>query len=298
MKDNLPNLLVIGAMKAGTTSFHEMLSQHPDIFMSMEKETNYFIDAVYNSKNLEWYRDQYVGGEKLKIRGESSVSYSKRHAHPEVIENIVRVLGSDIKIIYILRNPINRFVSNFTDGKTYKHIPPDYSINQFVSLYPLKKNPYALTSLYFYQVSPYLERFSLNNILIIEYEELISSPNNVMNEVFKFLNLENWEVNLRHLNNSSIKSYESAKLVRYRKSNFYRKVSNLIPDVLKKSILSSNIYSKFFKESTRSDCNLLDEDSMQLLKDYFRSDLELLRINTGFQAKHWIDFPEEPDKLN
>ena len=286
----LPNLLVIGAMKAGTSSFHEMLNQHPDIFMSKVKEINYFIDEIYPAKNEEWYKKHFEGGEQLKYRGESSVNYSKRHVHSNVVDRISADLGLDIKIIYLLRNPIKRFVSNFTDGKTYKHIPPDYSINQFVKNNPLDQNPYILTSSYYYQLSTYMERFSLRNILIVEYEELTKNTNKVMTEVFNFLKLKNWETHLPHLNDSSEKRYESATLNQYRNSTLFRKAIQLIPAELKKSMLNSIFFNKLFKVAVSSDSNILDQDSMKLLKDFFKADLEQLRVKAGFQAKNWVDF--------
>jgi hypothetical protein len=56
----LPNFLIIGAMKAGTTSLHSYLTTHPEIYMSIKKEPNYFSSEKNWSKGVEWYESFFV----------------------------------------------------------------------------------------------------------------------------------------------------------------------------------------------------------------------------------------------
>ena len=100
------------------------------------------------------------------------------------------VLGKDVKMIYILRDPIARFQSNFTDGKTYGDVPPDYSINDFA----LKlDNPYLMTSRYHYQLNFFLNFYPLENILLLTAEDLKENPLKVLNEVSDFLGIEKFD---------------------------------------------------------------------------------------------------------
>ena len=66
----LPDFIIIGTMKGGTTSLHHYLSQHPEIFMSKQKELNFFIEERNRRRGLKWYESQFNGTER--IRGEAS----------------------------------------------------------------------------------------------------------------------------------------------------------------------------------------------------------------------------------
>jgi hypothetical protein len=66
----LPNLIIIGAPKCGTTSLHHYLSLHPQISMSREKELNFFIAERNWSKGIAWYAAQFAADNK--VRGEAS----------------------------------------------------------------------------------------------------------------------------------------------------------------------------------------------------------------------------------
>src|SRR5689334_25243197 len=71
----LPNLLVIGAAKAGTTSLHSYLSLHPEIFMSQRKELNFFDDRSRWNKGVEWYKSNF--NDEFRVNGETSPQYSR-----------------------------------------------------------------------------------------------------------------------------------------------------------------------------------------------------------------------------
>lgn len=285
--NNLPNLLVIGAMKAGTTSFHEMLNQHPDIFMSEVKELNFFIDEMYNSKDIEWYRVNFVMGESSKIRGESSVSYTKRHRFPNVPENIYKTLGKEIRLIYILRDPITRFQSNFSDSKTYGHIPANVNVNEFLNQRPLSKLGLVMTGCYNYQLIPFLENFSKENILLLEYEDLFSNTGEIMRKVFDFLEVKYIEFEMPVLNKSTDKQYENETLRKLKKA---RLVTNIIPKNIKKVIYETLLFSFLFKEDVNNPKNLLSLKSIDILREYYLPELESLNSTFGFMPKHWKYF--------
>ncbi len=106
----LPNLLVVGAMKCGTSSLHNYLARHPDIFMSAEKELNFFTGSN-SGQSLDWYKAQFPVD--APVRGESSQNYSKRHnpLFPGAAEAIKAVIP-DTKLIYLVRDPIERYRSH------------------------------------------------------------------------------------------------------------------------------------------------------------------------------------------
>ena len=77
MEGRLPNLLIIGAMKAGTSSLHEYLNLHPDIYMSNPKEIHYYADEFYQNKTKDWYTSFFKTDKK--IAGTTPQSYTKYH---------------------------------------------------------------------------------------------------------------------------------------------------------------------------------------------------------------------------
>lgn len=98
MAGSLPNLIVIGAHKGGTTSLHHYLRQHPQIFMSSLKELDFFVDEFNWPKGIDWYRKQFSS--VAPIRGESSPSYThfpKLKGVPERIHHLI----PDAKLICI-----------------------------------------------------------------------------------------------------------------------------------------------------------------------------------------------------
>jgi hypothetical protein len=104
-RDLLPNLIVIGAMKAGTTSLHAYLSLHPEIFMSANKEPRFFTEEWNWHKGLEWYEAQFP--ERVTIRGESTPDYTKLPEIRNVPERIHSLIP-DVRLIYLVRDPIDR----------------------------------------------------------------------------------------------------------------------------------------------------------------------------------------------
>ena len=104
---SLPNLLIVGAAKSGTTSLHNYLNQHPDVFMCSPKEPHFLINKDIGEKripngiiDIDDYKLLFKGNEYKKYRGESSVMYLQ---FPEItISNIKRFLNSDVKIIIML----------------------------------------------------------------------------------------------------------------------------------------------------------------------------------------------------
>src|ERR671915_544163 len=97
----LPNLIVIGAMKSGTTSLHNYLSLHPEIFMTEVKEPSFFTLEGNWWRGREWYEAQFPVA--AKIRGESSPDYTKHPRHAGAPERMHAMIP-DAKLVYLLRD--------------------------------------------------------------------------------------------------------------------------------------------------------------------------------------------------
>ena len=180
----LPNLIIIGAQKCATTSLHYYLNFHPQISMSREKELDFFIQERNWRKGIEWYKSNFKGEEK--IHGESSPNYTKYPLYDGVPARIHSIVP-EVKLIYILRDPIERIVSsyihNYSSGTENREISEALSDMDF-------NNTYICRSKYFMQLKQYLQFFPYSNIMIITREELFNDRRRTLNKIFRFLNID------------------------------------------------------------------------------------------------------------
>ena len=108
-RDYLPNFIIIGAAKSATTTLTTILPQHPDIFISKPKEPKFF--GRYYKKGWDWYASRFKKGKDFALRGEGSTMYaSGLHSFSKTPELMHRYLP-DLKLIYIVRHPLDRIVS-------------------------------------------------------------------------------------------------------------------------------------------------------------------------------------------
>lgn len=181
----LPNFLIIGAMKAGTTSLHHYLSQHPDVQMSSRKELHFFTSNRY--RGLEWYESFFEGAPPKKLRGEASPSYSKFHEFDDVPGEIAAALGHSTKLLYLVRQPIDRALSHIMHSRAAGESRTDYEEALRSMSYG---NTFIQTSLYGAQLSRFRDVFPTANILVLETEQLEQHRNAAMTAVCAFLGID------------------------------------------------------------------------------------------------------------
>jgi hypothetical protein len=188
----LPNFLVIGATKGGTTSLHHYLGQHPEIFVLPQKETNFFaqdsslclIDQTVTSK--EEYAALFADAGDAKAIGETSPAYLAVPDTPELIAKMI----PDIKLITILRNPIERAHSHFLmrkrQGKETRETLEECL--QIDDLDPMRS--YKSRGFYGEQLERYRKQFPMEQIHVFLYEDFLEDPLQVCKECSQFLDVD------------------------------------------------------------------------------------------------------------
>jgi hypothetical protein len=179
----LPNLIVIGAAKCGTTSLHWYLGSHPEITMSQEKELNYFVAEERWSRGLDWYESQF---RESRVRGESSPDYT---AYPHFVGVPSRMAATvpDAKLIYLVRDPVERIVSQYrfrrwvTKGETCEL---DAAVRDF------DRSLYVALSSYAMQLEQYLEHFAPERILVLDQADLRLQREDTLRRAFHFLDVD------------------------------------------------------------------------------------------------------------
>lgn len=179
MNQRLPDFLIIGAMKSGTTTLYEYLERHPQVFMATPKEPNFFsMDEVYQ-KGADWYASLFAEAGADQLCGEASPSYSRFPRFPTTASRIAQTLP-ETKILYIMRHPVERFYSNYVFDRSYGFKD---SIRD-----TLDSRAYVLeTSNYMLQIEKYLEHFSREQMYFLLLEDLKEAPGQALSEVSRFL---------------------------------------------------------------------------------------------------------------
>jgi hypothetical protein len=196
----LPTAVIIGAQKAGTTSLHRYLSEHPDVGVPNAKEVHYF--SIRSDNHMDWYRAHFPLQGEAPIVLESSPSYL---FHPRAAERVHRALPQ-VKLIALLRNPVDRAYSqhqmNFRKG-----IEP-LSFEEAIAAEPerLRQSEassdedwrtmsyiaYLKRGLYAEQLQHWLELFPREQLLILRSEAFFQRPEEGVQRTLDFLGLEPW----------------------------------------------------------------------------------------------------------
>ena len=179
----LPNLIIIGGLKCGTTSLHHYLNLHPEIAMSRPKELNFFVSELNWPLGRDWYAGHF--DPSARIRGESSPHYTNRPSFNGVPGRMRELLGSDVRLVYVVRDPIDRMLSHYLHnvGGGYE----DRSLGDALSD---PESSYVARSRYFFQVDPYLEEFGAERVHIFGREELKADRPGTMRRTFDFLGVD------------------------------------------------------------------------------------------------------------
>jgi sulfotransferase family protein len=280
-RDLLPNLIVIGAMKAGTTSLHVYLSLHPEIFMSADKEPRFFNEEWNWHRGLEWYEAQFP--ERAAIRGESTPDYTKFPAMRNVPERIHSVIP-DARLIYLVRDPIDRIVSHYVDAYSFGrvHGTLEDELAHFEDCH------FVNCSRYYLQLEQYLEYFDPGSILVLVSEELRNDRQRTLQTAFRFLGVEEsfaapeWETT--HYGGEDLRrktriGYGLLRLAEVVRSSPMRRY---LPRQLMAPIRAFNALT-----ARRIQRPTMDESLRAELAEYLREDVDKLRRFTGQQFESW-----------
>lgn len=295
----MPNFIILGAAKSGTTALYHYLKQHPQIYLSPIKETEFFAfegeelnfqgpkDLPRLSiTTLEDYQAQFKDvGDETAI-GEASPVYLYSSKAPEIIHNYL----PDAKLIVILRDPIERAYSQFLmfirDGRE-----PLQNFMQAVDEEDTRIAQnwawgwhYLQLGLYHQQLKRYFERYPQEQIKIYLYEELKSNSAGVLKDIFDYL-----EVDDTFIPNTSVKHNISGipqnKLIQswlYEKNIIKKIVKPFLPEKLRK-----DIFIKLKKKQTLRKPELSSEVRQPLLP-FFQEDILRLQELIGKDLSGWL----------
>ncbi|MEO0398283.1 MAG: sulfotransferase [Pseudomonadota bacterium] len=177
---SLPDFIIIGAMKSGTSTLHEQLAAQADVFMTTPKEPNFFSDDAVYANGLDWYKNLFSAARAGALKGEASTHYTKLPTYPQTVERLAAATA-DVKLIYVMRHPIDRLVSHYVHEWTQNVIAAP--INDAIEAHP----ELIAYSRYAYQLAPYIERFGKDSILPVFFERLTAAPDAELKRIGAFI---------------------------------------------------------------------------------------------------------------
>jgi Sulfotransferase domain len=178
----LPNLVVIGGLKCGTTSLHHYLDLHPEIQMSRPKELNFFVAELNWPLGSEWYASHFR--RDARVRGESSPHYTNLPRFDGVAERVGSVLD-DPRVLYMVRDPIDRTLSHYLHN-----VAGGYETRSLDAALADPLSSYVQRSLYAMQLEPYLEHVGRERVELVSQEELKLSRDEAMRRVYRFVGVD------------------------------------------------------------------------------------------------------------
>jgi hypothetical protein len=212
----LPDFVIIGAQKAGTTSLYNYLIQHPCVARARRKEVNFF--DVHFSKGVSWYRgffplapkryfERYIRGREI-LTGEASTDYL---FHPLAPRRMFEVIPK-ARLIVLLRNPVDRAYSHYFHevAKGRENLPFDAAIDQEAERLrgeeqKIRTNPlyegfryrhysYLARGIYIDQIKAVMDVFPAEQLLILKSEDFYAEPRQTFKQVLSFLRLPVFEL--------------------------------------------------------------------------------------------------------
>lgn len=297
----LPNFIIVGFPKCGTTSLHYYLDDHPEIFMPKQKELHYFTAKTLIAQNkgpgdksvnqfhinsFKAYTKHFRGaGKEHKAVGDASPSYIN---YPECISAIKDKLGEEIKIIVVLRDPINRAFSN------YLHLVREnrekLSFYEALQAEDQRKKIgysdfwyYKWNSLYAKKVQAYQEAFK--DVYFLTNECLKSNTLKTVQDLYKFL-----EIDPKYIPKNISKQYNPGgvyednfitKLI-FRQSGFRRFLKQYLPITSGMKSMKQEVLKQFEKPKPA-----LDKKSEDYLVHYFKDDVKELNSLVKLNLENW-----------
>lgn len=192
----LPNFLVVGAQKAGTTSLHNYLQAHPDIYLPAQKETKFFVHERHYSKGIGFYESAYFSERTVESAvGEVDPDYMYCE---QSLPRIIQHLNPDsLKVIFIFRNPVERAFSQYL--MNYRRGHESLSFEEAIATESSRirlghmenlRYSYATRGYYLRQVERFLQHIDRSRMLFLLSETLESDPVHCLQEVYRFLNVK------------------------------------------------------------------------------------------------------------
>ncbi|MEM9321072.1 MAG: sulfotransferase domain-containing protein [Pseudomonadota bacterium] len=269
----LPDFIIIGAMKCGTSTLADQLRAQPGIFVTDPKEPNFFSDDDVFAKGLDWYRDLFAAAQPGDLKGEASTHYTKRPTYPACADRLASALSAP-KLIYMIRDPMSRAVSHYIHEWSMGVISEGLDA-------ALDTHPELISyGCYMQQLRPYVERYGAANICVMALETMQKSPQDCLQTLGNFIGFDGtmeWQSEQSRSNVSSerMRRFPMQKLL----------IDNAVARGLRRALVPQSLRDKVKQSRQMHERPEMSPDKVVRLQEIFAEDYAELR-----QV-----FPDRPD---
>jgi hypothetical protein len=176
----LPDFLIVGAMKCGTSTLAAQLGAQAGVFMTTPKEPEFFSEDAQFARGRDWYEGLFAAAPPGDVLGEASTGYTKLPTHPEVVARVAALLPAP-KLIYLIRDPLERLVSHYIHEWTMGVMGG--TLTDSLAAHP----ELVAYGCYGMQIAPWAETFGRERILLLSLEEMQAAPQPVLERVAAFI---------------------------------------------------------------------------------------------------------------
>jgi hypothetical protein len=274
----LPDFVVAGVPKGGTTSLFYYLQPHPQVWMPANKELHFFSNNF--ARGEDWFRAQFAGARPEHVTGEMSAEYLQ---HPRAVERMAELIP-DVKVVAILRHPVERAYSHyqmqrakFSATESFRDIV-ERELAGGVEAVPQPHAPYLRGGRYHEHIQRFLQHYPRSSLLVLLMDDLKREPVRVYRELCAHI-----AVDSDPLPENLGRRYNRTMPVR---SRTMRKV--MVRLNLEKRLPGSlGQYLDYFNRD-KGEYEPLDDDMRGQLLDYYRDDTTALAQWLGRDLSGWM----------
>lgn len=297
----LPNFIIVGAAKSGTTSLYHYLNQHPDIFIPERKECRFFSGIKGDFKGLgneyandvinsiDEYEMLFESGDSTKFRGDISNDYL--YYYKSSIDNIKKHLSTDTKIFIVLRNPVDRAYSNYLH-----HVRSQWETLSFDEALHEEKSRmqenwswswyYKDVGLYAESVKAYMNNFS--NVKVLFYDDMVLDIEKFLSEIIDFLGLEQMDINTNEKHNARGKPKNKILHRLIKKESLLSTILRPVVKLLSNRELRDKIKKSLMDLNMNRNIEAIDEAVRVRLVDEYKEDLTQLQKLVKRDLSKWM----------
>jgi len=260
-----PDFIIIGAMKCATSTIHDQLARQPGISMSDPKEPNFFSDPDNWAMGTKWYESLFASMPSADLKGESSTHYTKRPTYPKCARRVHEFLP-DAKLIYVMRDPIERIVSQYIHEWSMHEIIDGCSINEAIHRYPMLVD-YSKSAM---QLEPYIEFFGIDAILPVFFERVMQVPQSELERIASHIGYPG-KVRWHEDDAKNVSSQ------RQRRNPVLNKLLDVrLIQMARRSLLPESLRQKIRSRWTMNERPTLSPESISFLQEQLNPDLAIL----------------------
>lgn len=283
----LPNFLIVGAAKSGTTTLFQYLRRHPQICLSKIKEPNFFgMDENY-AKGLDWYSSLFSDAQPHQVCGEASTDYAKFPKFPATAKRLAHTLPQ-VKLIYLMRNPVDRSYAY------YRHVGRKFKVRETFEEHISHTKICIESSNYMMQIENYLQFFPQDSFLFLLMEDLIDRPEETLPKICRFLGVDDIDI----VNGNPVRANESSQFFKdtlrgritapLKSIPLLAKIAKSVPQSWRDTVYSALKRSSYAKSVAKeyTPPPMLPE-TRQMLLEYFREPNRRLSQLIDRDLSHW-----------